>query len=113
VCLHLYLHLYLHLDPCAGLDILRHPIHGSGNPVPWDIERGAEHTELLAMLHVKQGDYAHWAVRIDRATRRVTHVSAGPIIKARDYKNEVRRPCMPQAAHIELAGTSQRCGMAR
>ena len=73
----------------AGLDILRHPIHGSGNPVPWDIERGAAHRELLGMLHVKRGDYAHWAVRIDRATRRVTHVSAGPVLKARDYRNEV------------------------
>ncbi|KAK9841053.1 hypothetical protein WJX81_008184 [Elliptochloris bilobata] len=72
----------------TGLDILHHPIHGSGNPVPWDIERGAEYRELLGMLHVKRGDYAHWAVRIDCATRRVTHVSAGPVIKARDYRNE-------------------------
>jgi hypothetical protein len=79
--------------------------------VPWDIERGAEHTELLAMLHVKQGDYAHWAVRIDRASRRVTHVSAGPIIKARDYKNEVRRPrARGRAAHGARAGTTLRCG---
>ena len=30
------------------------------------------------MIHVKKGDYAHWAVRIDRASRRVTHVSSGP-----------------------------------
>jgi len=74
----------------AGLDILRHPMHGSGNPVPWDIERGGGHRELLSMLHVKLGDYAHWAVRIDRATRRVTHVSAGPVIKARDFRNEAR-----------------------
>ncbi|KAK9834907.1 hypothetical protein WJX81_007705 [Elliptochloris bilobata] len=72
----------------TGLDILRHPIHGSGNPVPWDIEHGAKHRELLGMLHVKQGDYAHWAVRIGRATRRVTHISAGPVLKARDYGNE-------------------------
>ncbi|KAK9830983.1 hypothetical protein WJX81_005385 [Elliptochloris bilobata] len=72
----------------TGLDILRHPIHGSGNPVPWDIERGGGHRELLSMLHVKVGDYAHWAVRIDRETRRVTHVSAGPVIKARDFRNE-------------------------
>jgi len=77
--------------PCAGLDILHHPIHGSGNPVPWDVERGAEHREWLGMLHVKRGDYAHWAVRIDRATRRVTHVSAGPVLKNTDYSNEVRR----------------------
>ena len=82
----------------AGLDILRHPMHGSGNPVPWDIERGSGHRELLCMLHVKQGDYAHWAVRIDRATRRVTHVSAGPIVKARDFRNEAR----PAAARTDL-----------
>lgn len=66
-------------------------MHSSGNPVPWDIENGAEHTEYLSMLHVKKGDYAHWALRINRATRRITHVSAGPVIKARDYRNEV--PC--------------------
>ena len=41
------------------------------------------------MVHVKRGDYAHWAVRIDRAARRVTHLSAGPVVKARDYRNEV------------------------
>ena len=58
-------------------------MHSSGNPVPWDIENGAEHTEYLSMLHVKKGDYAHWALRINRATRRITHVSAGPVIKAR------------------------------
>ena len=69
--------------------------------MPWDIERGAEHTELLAMLHVKQGDYAHWAVRIDRATRRITHVSAGPVLKARDYRNEVR------AAHCSAVPQAQ------
>ena len=33
------------------------------------------------MLHVKLGDYAHRAVRIDHQTRRVMHVSAGPVIK--------------------------------
>ena len=58
--------------------------------MPWDIEHGAEHRELLGMLHVKRGDYAHWAVRIDRAARRVTHLSAGPVVKARDYRNEAR-----------------------
>ena len=84
--------------PHAGLDILRHPMHGSGNPVPWDIERGGGHRELLCMLHVKQGDYAHWAVRIDRATRRVTHVSAGPLVKARDFRNEAR----PRAARARI-----------
>ena len=41
------------------------------------------------MLHVKKGDYAHWAVRINKASRKITHISAGPVIKARDYRNEV------------------------
>ena len=87
----------------AGLDILRHPIHGSGNPVPWDIDHGPEHSELLGMLHVKLGDYAHWAVRIDRQTRRVTHLSAGPVIKARDYRNEVRsRATLPFAESCQI-----------
>ncbi len=67
-------------------------MHSSGNPVPWDVENGAEHKEYLSMLHVKKGDYAHWAIRINRASRRITHISAGPIIKARDYRNEVRPP---------------------
>jgi hypothetical protein len=95
--------------PRAGLDMLRLPIHGSGNPVPWDTERGDGHREWLGMLHAKRGDYAHWAVRIDRATRRVTHVSAGPVVKARDYRNEVRPPrtCRPPVA----AGPA--CGVCR
>ena len=69
-CLH-QISVVVHGRGSAGLDMLRDPIHGSGNPVPWDVEHGAEHRELLAMLHVKRGDYAHWAVRMDRATRRV------------------------------------------
>ncbi len=71
--------------------------HSSGNPVPWDIEAGADAKEYFSMIHVKKGDYAHWAVRIDKASRRVTHVSAGPLIKARDYRNEVRHPPPPKA----------------
>ena len=69
--------------------------HSSGNPVPWDIEAGPDAKEYFSMIHVKKGDYAHWAVRIDKASRRVTHVSAGPLIKARDYRNEVRHPPAP------------------
>lgn len=92
------------LSTCnAGLDMLRDPIHGSGNPVPWDVEHGAEHRELLAMLHVKRGDYAHWAVRMDRATRVVTHISAGPVLKARDYRNEVRGDCSADGASASSA----------
>jgi hypothetical protein len=71
------------------LDILDFEMHSSGNPVPWDIEGGQDHKEYLSMLHVKKGDYAHWAVRINRATHRITHISAGPVLKARDYRNEV------------------------
>jgi hypothetical protein len=66
-------------------------MHTSGHPVPWDVEGGADHRELVSMLHVRHGDYAHWAVRIDRATRRITHISAGPVVKSVDYRNEVRR----------------------
>ena len=77
----------------AGLDILNMEGHSSGNPVPWDIEAGADAKEYFSMIHVKKGDYAHWAVRIDRASRRVTHVSSGPLIKARDYRNEVLHVC--------------------
>ena len=65
----------------AWLDLLRHPMHGSGNPVPRDIERGGSHREQLSMLHAKLGDYAHRAVRVGHQTRRGTHVSAGPVIK--------------------------------
>jgi len=97
-------------DLRAGLDILRHPIHGSGNPVPWDTERGAEHREFLGMLHVKRGDYAHWAVRIDRAARRVTHVSAGPVLKNTDYRNEVRRAACRRAERARCARACMRSG---
>ncbi len=87
--------------------MLRLPIHGSGNPVPWDTERGDGHREWLGMLHAKRGDYAHWAVRIDRATRAVTHVSAGPVVKARDFRNEVRRP----RARLPPAAAGLVCGV--
>ena len=78
--------------PDAGLDILNMEGHSSGNPVVWDTEAGGEAKEYFSMIHVKKGDYAHWGVRIDKASRRVTHVSAGPVIKARDYRNEVLHP---------------------
>ena len=78
--------------PNAGLDILNMEGHSSGNPVVWDSEAGGEAKEYFSMIHVKKGDYAHWGVRIDTASRRVTHVSAGPVIKARDYRNEVLHP---------------------
>ncbi len=77
------------LESFAGLDIVNMEGHSSGNPVPWDIEAGQNAKEYFSMIHVKKGDYAHWGVRIDKATRRVTHVSSGPVIKARDYRNEV------------------------
>jgi hypothetical protein len=71
------------------MDILDFEMHSSGNPVPWDIENGLDHKEHMSMLHVKRGDSAHWAARINRATHRITHISAGPVIRARDYCNEV------------------------
>ena len=76
----------------AGLDMAKHEMHTSGHPVPWDVDRGARHRELVSMLHVRHGDYAHWAVRIDRASRRITHISAGPVVKSLDFRNEVPAP---------------------
>ena len=29
--------------------------HSSGNPVPWDIEAGADAKEYFSMIHVKKG----------------------------------------------------------
>ena len=68
-------------------------MHTSGHPVPWDVDRGPRHRELVSMLHVRHGDYAHWAVRIDRASRRITHISAGPVVKSLDFRNEVPALC--------------------
>ncbi len=68
----------------------KYEMHTSGHPVPWDIEHGAAHRELVSMLHVRHGDYAHWGVRLDRASRRITHISAGPIVKSVDFRNEVQ-----------------------
>ncbi len=82
----------------AGLDMAAYEMHTSGHPVPWDVEGGADHRELVSMLHVRHGDYAHWAVRIDRATRRITHISAGPVVKSVDFRNEVRRHWAAAAA---------------
>jgi hypothetical protein len=94
-------------------------MHSSGNPMPWDIEGGAAHKEYLSMLHVKKGDYAHWAVRIDKASRRITHISAGPVLKARDYRNEVSTSlltcwCARQAIMLftRLSTTLVSCGRA-
>ncbi len=64
-------------------------MHISGNPVPWDIQRGAQHQQLLGMLHTKRGQYINWAVRMDRDTHAITHISAGPILSNQDYRNEV------------------------
>ena len=62
----------------------------SGNPVAWDIERGAKSRELIAILHKRGYDTEHWAVRLDRASQRVTHVSAGPLLRTIEFKPEVR-----------------------
>eukprot|EP00884_Botryococcus_braunii_P008167 jgi/Botrbrau1/17351/Bobra.0015s0095.1 len=72
----------------TGLDLFDFEMHSSGNPTPWDVEHGDDFKEYVSMLHVKKGDYTHWAVRIDRHTKQMTHISAGPVIKARDFRNE-------------------------
>ena len=63
-------------------------MHISGNPVPWDIHRGAAHQELFFMFHTKQPEYINWAVRMDRETHLITHISAGPLLRNQDYRNE-------------------------
>lgn len=63
----------------------------SGNPVAWDIERGGRSRELIAVMHKRGHDTEHWAVRIDRASHRISHISAGPILTMRDFQPEVRR----------------------
>lgn len=88
--------------PNAGLDILNMEGHSSGNPVVWDSEAGGEAKEYFSMIHVKKGDYAHWGVRIDKASRRVTHVSAGPVIKARDYRNEVLQSSIASTTAFDM-----------
>ena len=73
-------------------------MHISGNPVPFDIHKGGAHQEYLVLLHAKTLEYVNWAVRMDRATKRITHVSAGPILRNGDYRNEVAiilKPCIP------------------
>ena len=78
---------------CAGLDIAeQEDMLSSGHPVAWDIERGSKSRELLAIIHKRGYDTEHWAVRIDRASQRVTHISAGPLLRTIDFKPEVSMP---------------------
>ena len=71
----------------------------SGNPVLYDIQNGDLHQEYIALVHIKHPEYINWAVRISRATKEITHISAGPILRNQEYRNEVTPPCVP-------AGTS-------
>ncbi len=64
-------------------------IHLSGNPVPWDIKQGSSHQKLFVMLHTKEPEYVNWGVRMDRDTLSVTHITAGPLLRNQDYRNEV------------------------
>ena len=68
--------------------------HMSGNPVPYDILNGEAHQEYIALLHVKRPEYINWAVRINKNTKQITHISAGPIVKNHEYRNEVM-PTLP------------------
>ncbi|BDA41016.1 hypothetical protein COCOBI_01-6710 [Coccomyxa sp. Obi] len=72
----------------SGLDMMSKQIHLSGNPVPWDIDRGSSHEELFVMLHAKNPEYVNWAVRMDRKTHSITHITAGPLLRNQDYRNE-------------------------
>ncbi len=76
-------------DRGVGLNMMSQQIHLSGNPVPWDIDRGSSHQELFVMLHTKEPEYVNWAVRVDRDTHSITHITAGPLLRNQDYRNEV------------------------
>jgi hypothetical protein len=86
----------------AGLDILGSDMLSSGNLVPWDIEAGGRSRELVALLHRRGRDAEHWAVRIDRAAGRITHVSAGPVLRIFDFKPDVRGPLFAQVPDLTL-----------
>ena len=66
-------------------------VHNSGHPVMW--QRNDGQAELLVLVHQRFFGpefsysylYAHWALRVDPRTWRVTHVSMGPILKWSDY----------------------------
>ena len=77
-------------------------VHMSGNPVPYDIENGGLHQEYIVMLHTKSPEYINWAARMDRTTKRITHISAGPILRSQDYRNEVR-PALELLLHSSQA----------
>ena len=75
----------------TGLDIMeQEDMLISGHPVAWDIERGAKSRELIVILHKRGYDTEHWAARLDRASQRVTHISAGPLLRTVEFKPEVR-----------------------
>ena len=60
----------------------------SGNPVPWASPTASP--ALLAMVHTRAQfhSYAHWALRLDPDTLRVTHVSAGAVLQTAAYFTE-------------------------
>ena len=74
----------------AGLDIMeQEDMLISGHPVTWDLGLRAKSRELLVLLHKRGYDTEHWAVRIDRASQRATHISAGPLLRTLEFKSEV------------------------
>lgn len=60
----------------------------SGNPVPWLIPQASP--SLLAMVHTRADfhSYAHWALRLDPDSLKVTHVSAGAVLQTAAYYTE-------------------------
>ncbi|KAK9843532.1 hypothetical protein WJX81_007642 [Elliptochloris bilobata] len=67
----------------TGLDVGENP-RNSGNPEPWPKARGGG---LLMLVHTRQAGnrYFHWGVRLVAADLRVTHISAGPLLRWNDY----------------------------
>ena len=76
-------HKWLH--QLTGLDVSLH-VHGSGHPQPWVNDAGEPEYILVVHQRKEQLGYAHWALRMGQQTRRVTHVSAGPLLSWLDYR---------------------------
>ena len=70
------------VEAATGLDLAS--TRNSGNPEPYPAGRGGG---LLMLVHTRQpgNRYFHWGVRLAAADLRVTHISAGPLLKWNDY----------------------------
>ncbi|KAK9805203.1 hypothetical protein WJX72_005882 [[Myrmecia] bisecta] len=60
----------------------------SGHPQLWQHADGTSELLLLVHSRIHHNSYHNWAVRVDPATLKVTHITAGPIIKSTDFAVE-------------------------